>query len=498
MTELTSETYQIRDQSPRNHIILVTIDTLRADHLSSYGYPKQTTPFLDSMAREGITFARAYAPSSTTVPSHTSLFTGMYPREVGITSNRRILPDRITTLAELLQQNGYKTAGFVGTNRHFESTNLDQGFTVFNESTPREQMVSPSFTEKTFDFDYRPAKRTLKQAKNWIEQQPAGQKTFLWLHLFDAHWPYVYRNKHYQQISHSNLDRRRDWVEFIRNNHHFNLTKGGSIHRPKKNKFLNTHRLYDSELRYLDSQLNGFFEFVRSQWGQIPFTILTSDHGEGMGNHNWWGHSKYVYNEQIRIPLIIYSPEEKNWRGDKLQRTVELLDLMPTILEQAGVPYQQINKQRKNPIHARSLRCLIEEKQCPRFGFALAQRRTSAFIGTGMTNWFQYRWRKMTFDPIWYPLHPRLRHKAGHVPGHQFSLLNGSYSYVYNELTRDEFYDLSTDYYQQTNIIQQSESYKPFSGSLNTILERLQKRSPSDVKRVGPKTRKQLRGLGYL
>ncbi|MHC4220645.1 MAG: sulfatase, partial [Planctomycetota bacterium] len=177
---------QTPDPSQRSdRILLITLDTLRADHLSCYGYPRRTSPFIDSIAAEGVRFTRAFAPMATTVPSHASMLTGLYPLQHGVLKNGNRLSDDVGTLPEILASAGFETAGFVSTNRHFADGNLHQGFRHFDEPAP-----------EGLELQYRCAEQTLDTARAWLAQTPPPPRLFLWIHLFDPHMPYVERQTH--------------------------------------------------------------------------------------------------------------------------------------------------------------------------------------------------------------------------------------------------------------------------------------------------------------
>lgn len=134
-------------QPPIDRIILITIDTLRADHLGCYGYPRDTSPFIDSLAKRGILFQKALCPMATTSPSHVSIFTSLYPIQHNVLKNGHKLSDEFVTLAELLREINYKTAGIVSTGAHFKPGNIDQGFEYFN-NMPEEYQGKYRVAEK--------------------------------------------------------------------------------------------------------------------------------------------------------------------------------------------------------------------------------------------------------------------------------------------------------------------------------------------------------------
>ena len=228
-----------------SRVVIITIDTLRADHLGSYGYKLNTSPFLDSIAKQGISFKNTFAATASTVPSHASLFTSLHPLQHGVLKNGHKLADDFLTMAEIFQEIGYKTAGITSTDRHFFVSNLHQGFSYYNEPTNlicfkltklsfrklnengvpnkileklqllKKKAFPDKFTflktiekqigeEQTFKFQeslikyaefdmrYRSAQETIDVAINWLETIQPTEKFFLWIHLFDPIGRYVH------------------------------------------------------------------------------------------------------------------------------------------------------------------------------------------------------------------------------------------------------------------------------------------------------------------
>ncbi|MFB6344919.1 MAG: sulfatase [bacterium] len=482
--------------SPPEKILLITIDTLRADHLSSYGYPKNTSPFLDSLTRDGIVFTNAYAPSSTTVPSHSSIMTGLYPMQTGVETNHHKLNSQHQTLAEHLSQEGYTTAGFVSTNRHFKPTDLDQGFKTFNEPTKEEQYFSLPDSDTTYNLHYRSAGRTLERAGKWIQSSGQSEKQFVWIHLFDPHYPYAYRPETHDPLRYQDDERRHDWMGFIKENHHFDLWSGPRPDHPNQDPYISAYRLYDGEIRYVDSQLEEFFESLQGKWSSDRLTIITSDHGEGLGNHNWWGHTKYVYNEQIRVPLIIHHPR-KHW-DRTVESVVELNDLFTTISREAGVPYSSV-KSDTISLHSTPIQGLLHQSFDDQFNYAFAARRPYSNDMTSVFAWLKWRWRELTVPPLMYPLHDEYRWRRIRWPGRQFALVGDTSSYIYNTALRDEFYDQQSDFYQTKNLIVDSpKRWKPYGSTIRRLLNSLNQESPTGSSTVDQATREKLRGLGYV
>jgi len=196
---------------PDCNVILITIDTLRADHLGCYGYPRQTSPFIDKLARDGILFRRAFASMPTTAPSHASIFTSLYPLQHKVLKNSHILNDSFLTLAELLSAMNYQTAAFVSAvpvsrSNLSQGTNLSQGFDVFDGRTKKANKKGlyrwankiglyrwankkGLYRRANKKGLYRKAKGTVDAAIKWLDERRSTDRFFLWIHLFDPHLP---------------------------------------------------------------------------------------------------------------------------------------------------------------------------------------------------------------------------------------------------------------------------------------------------------------------
>ncbi len=306
-----------------DNVVLVTIDTLRADHLGAYGYPRPVSPFIDSLAAEGARFERAIASSSHTAPSHTSIFTAQHPARHGVLFNGVRLEPDIPTLASTFRDAGFETAAFVSVRFLRGSA---RGFDLRN------------FHSKA---GFRPAGRTVDRALEWLGDREGESGFLLWVHFFDVH------------SSNSKARPPADLLEEMRQD---SRQRGEELERLLVNDqgiptdFLaqeeqrfegmgNLERFdrYDAQIASVDRELRRLFEGLESSTQDSrTLWVVTADHGEGLGNHRYIGHGKHLYTEQIRVPLIVYSGD-----GQIEPRTVEQrvqhVDLFPTIAELAGV-----------------------------------------------------------------------------------------------------------------------------------------------------------------
>jgi len=291
-----------RDTPPagRPNVLLVTIDTLRADHTSAYGYAIPTTPNLELLASQGLRFAHMYAASSTTGPSHASLFSGRPQRSVGYMKNGHVLNGDVTTLAEILTEAGYETAAFVSSGPVHASFGFAQGFQTFD--------AEPGATTRRKKNGTIPKARrgdeTAKAVVRWLAKRGDSRPLFVWVHLFDPHAPYNPPKPF-----------RGEWA------------KGTST----------TVRGYDSEVHFADEQLGKIVRAFEKATGPAGAIVaVTADHGEGLGDHDWRGHGVNLHEEAVRIPLVL------TWKGhlpagEVVDAPATHMDVAPTILDLVGI-----------------------------------------------------------------------------------------------------------------------------------------------------------------
>jgi len=303
------------------NIILITIDTLRVDHLSYYGYSRQTSPFIDSLARDAVVFTHAYSTSSWTAPSMASIFTGLYPREHGVMHGvaqgpsativgQEMLFDGFSTIAEILKKDGYTTFG-VSSNGHLSrGTGFARGFDYFD----------------THWFMKSPASNL--SIKKWLKNIHATSKYFLWIHYFDPHNPYAPRLPWYKTyITQSNSYSK--WLqEVIPNPKEFleelkQDTKGLNVLKDR----------YDSEINYCDYYIKELLTLLHPNDNTI--IIITADHGEAFLEHGQLLHGDTLYEEEIRVPLIIKFPP-KMGLVKTLEQPVSNRNILATLVDFVG------------------------------------------------------------------------------------------------------------------------------------------------------------------
>ncbi len=286
------------EHRPMN-VIIVTMDTTRADHLSVYGYPENTTPSLSRLAGKSTVFERCLTAVPITLPSHTTIFTGLYPPTHGVRDNNSFyVPDRVDTLAEILGRAGWQTAAFVGAFPVSSIFNLDQGFDLYDDrfSYPTEgfDRFQP---QKQIFYAERKADKVTREAIKWLEGDHSKTPFFLWLHYFDPHQP-------------------QDPPPFFQE--------------------LFPQSAYDAEIAFVDDGIGAVLRTLEDKGlAEDTIVIITADHGESLGEHGEETHAILLYDATLRVPLIIHDPRHSLRR--RVTPLVRTIDIMPTALDLVGL-----------------------------------------------------------------------------------------------------------------------------------------------------------------
>jgi len=302
------------------NVLLITVDTLRADHLGAYGYARNTSPNLDQLARQSILFRQAYAHAPETVPSLGSLMTSYYPHETKLYSNEHVLAGEAVTLAELLRDAGYVTGAIVGNGVLVRGGGLEQGFQEYDDHM--DDKVSMGLERK--------APAITHAASAWLERRHR-EKFFLWIHYMDPHGPYIAPPPYDSMfIESAKGGEKRIPVNKAR-------TGRGGIPDYQQ---LGDHRevayyiaQYDGEIRYFDHWLGELLGVVRRlELLDNTVVIFTADHGEGMGEHDYYfAHNEFLYEGLIHVPLMLRLPGASSG-GKDVGIPVAQADVLPTIL----------------------------------------------------------------------------------------------------------------------------------------------------------------------
>ncbi len=310
---------------PEINIILISMDTLRADHLKCYGYERETSPNIDRLGTEGVIFDNAYSTTCWTLPAHISLLTSLENRNHLVHKTNPYMDNSLITLADILRENGYFTYAYTGGALVSQRFGFSKGFDFYRE-----------FRGSQHHRDS--AGNLFHHFNNWIAKNKE-KKFFLFLHTYQTHEPYFSPpafNSLYLDPTKSRWEKA-DMQEILFEGYSRKEKRFKDLTPAEKENII---ALYDGEIRYLDERLIKplIRKLKRLGLYQKTMIIVTSDHGEEFFDHDGWLHGHSLYNELIRIPLIIKFPHDqfKNLRSDK---TAQITDIMPTILEVAGIDY---------------------------------------------------------------------------------------------------------------------------------------------------------------
>ncbi len=274
------------------NVLLLTLDTTRADHIGAYGYSRAKTPNIDALALKGVRFVNAYCPTPLTLPSHCTILTGTTPLYHKVRNNGSYsLGKEAVTLAERLKEAGYATSAFVGSFNVDSRFGLGQGFDYYDDNFSREEML------KTFRSE-RKAKGVADSFLRWFDENSA-KKFFSWVHFYDPHMPY-------------------------------------DPPSPYKEDFADSP--YDGEIAYTDFHIGRMIEKLREKnILNKTLIVIAGDHGEALGEKEEVDHGIFIYDVTMKVPFILYA-EQNIPQGEVINARVRLMDLMPTVLDLANLP----------------------------------------------------------------------------------------------------------------------------------------------------------------
>jgi arylsulfatase A-like enzyme len=296
------------------NVLLIVVDTLRADRLGIYGHNRATSPNLDAFAAKAMVYEQAYSQAPWTTPSIGSLLTGRYPSQLGIHKGRSSLSKRERLLSELLGSKGFQTGAAISHSYCGSAWRFNQGFDSFDESNVlgHSAITSTGVTDKSIEF---------------IDQTDPAKPYFLFAHYFDPHFAYVEHESHSfgQGASYKGPVKSDMRVQALRK----------ASQRLNQSDVDELFRLYDSEIAFTDSQIGRLLSHLE-QRGDLENTVVvfTADHGEEFLDHGRWGHTTRLYDEVIRVPLFIRFPDGTMGRESQ---PVALIDVVPTILGALGI-----------------------------------------------------------------------------------------------------------------------------------------------------------------
>ncbi|MCP2520150.1 sulfatase [Candidatus Aminicenantes bacterium AC-335-K20] len=437
------------------NVILISVDTLRADHLGCYGYKRNTSPNIDKLAEEGVLFLNSFAPSPWTLPSHISLMTSLNNFNHGVYYEDQKLKTSILTLAQILRNNGYFCSAFTGGGLVSGIYGFYRGFDSYRED------VGAVFHRDS-------AERVYKAVYYWLNSNK-DKKFFLFLHTYQPHDPYFSPYPYNMTY----LSENAKW-RYINLKGYLGGNSG--IYKsllPEERQ--NIIDLYDGEIKYVDDCLIKPLINILKKFNLYDRTLIIfmSDHGEEFFEHGGWEHGHALYNESIKVPLIIKFPFSK-FKGKRIKKIARLIDIMPTILDELGLEYPE------KKIDGKSLISLIQGRE-------KGERQFVCEVGK---NILELR------NPRRISINKGI-HKIILSEEYEPEDLN-FYIYPPPNMERVEIFNLETDVMEKNNLAKKN------ARLLDELLKELRSvyllKAPGDVEKIkiGEDLKKQLKALGYI
>ncbi len=426
-------------KSNKPNLLIISIDTLRADHVSCYGYKRSTTPNIDRLASQGHRFSNAYTTIPTTGPAHASLLTSLYPTQLSVRRNGETLPSEATTLAELLEASGYHTAAFVSAWVMNPRYGFGQGFQTYD------------YLERATE---RRAQNTLTKATEWLKNL-RRKPFFLFVHFFDPHGPYV-PPMNFRKLFNSGKKHvlKAKWFEPYQR----------AENSPDYYDYLDR---YDGEIAYTDWAVGKLmYELQTLGLDDDTLVVLVSDHGESLAElatrYGYvFDHGEFLYAHQLEVVTIIRMPT----RGSPKQAAVHseqvsIVDIMPTVLEILDIETPGF-------MAGDSLVPMMRGEKTSR-GPVFAERRT--------------------FERVTEP----------YLAGNAYSIIEGKWHLIFSTIMDGELYDLVEDPREASNLLpEQAKTAEVLNRKLQSWLKELKPIFGSSVFETNQEAIERLRSLGY-
>jgi arylsulfatase A-like enzyme len=422
------------------------MDTVRADHLSCYGYYRSTSPAIDHIAKEGVLFSNAFTPMAHTLPAHVSLFTSRYPLEHMVLQCGWKIQKKLPHLAETLKASNYSTGGIIGAAVLKKETGLGLGFDFYDDYFDKYTILGGK--KSKIELFRKTADQVVERAIDLIKKQYLNRPFFLFLHFYDAHTKYALIPEKYQKMFPKDPELTRILKERNQN--------------PKFAKMINK---YDGGIRYIDDSLTRFWSFLKKTGiYDSSFIIIVSDHGEGLGEHNYYYHGRNVYEEQMRVPMIIRFPRGDH-AGKRVDQMVTLLDVFPSILDFLGIP-------------------------------ELPYSSGKSFLGLirGKTD---HTREYVHYERRWYP-EKKPKGTTNWESGQKFGVRGKRWKYIWHSERSAQLYDLEIDPHELNNI---APHHPDKAAAMEKELEhykKLVKKNKVFPQEIDQETKEQLESLGYL
>jgi len=446
----------------RPNVVLITVDTLRADHLSPYGAAATRTPHAERLAAEGTLFENAAAPMPTTRPSHATLFTGRHPRQHGVTDNHLMLPDEELTLAEVFREAGYRTGAFLGVSFLGHSSGIAQGFEQVGASPGRP-----------------PASKVVERAVRWLRRLEPDDRFFLWVHVFDPHMDYAPPPMFLPPPAAGGPDLEAvGWPRLRR----LALRNDGALDEATLDR---VRQLYAGEVDAVDAALGMLLlELDERKLAEETVTVLTADHGECLEGGYFFRHGDCLRDGAVRVPLIVRYPGRVR-AGVRAAAPVEHMDVAPTLLALAGLEAPASFAGRR--LFGRRGAVAVEDGEGPE-GYSLVQLHVSAERLAGNR------------PAIWRGIEsvggvPMLPPPAG---VEHLALRGGRWKYIARSAGGEELYDLAADPEETRDLAaEEPRRVRELRAELRRRTEAMPLRV-LDPGELSPELRRELEGLGYL
>jgi arylsulfatase A-like enzyme/tetratricopeptide (TPR) repeat protein len=396
------------------NLLVITLDTTRADRLGVYGYEPAQTPNLDFLAQNGIMAEQCYTPVPLTLPAHCSLFTGKYPISLNVRDNGTyILGEGEVTLAEKMKEKNYHTFAVIAAFVLLSKFGLAQGFDLYDDSLNSHKMYN-NYTSEI------PADDVFRKFMQWFEKNHQ-RRFFAWVHLYDPHTPYTPPKKYAEKFEDSQEGR------------------------------------YDGEIAFADSCVGEIIKELKSRdILQNTLIVIVGDHGEAFGEHQEYGHGIFCYEEALKVPLIFYNPRLFP-RSRRLTSRLNLIDIMPTLLELYGLPISP-------EVQGKSFAPLLAGNE---------EEDRRGFYFESMHGRDEMGWAPLT------------------------GLIHGQHKYI--SLPKPELYDLDADKGEKENLfLKQNRLAKELDQKLMKWVAELSKTGGESRRGLSPEDRRHLQSLGYI
>lgn len=459
------------------NIALIVLDTVRPDHLSCYGYPRPTSPNVDRLAAEGVRYEGAFCTAPWTLPSHGSMFTGAYVSRHGLDQGSERLSDDLLTLAEFLTAQGYQTAGFSSNIWVSEMTGLARGFEYFRRANvpPFEDVKQPALWQKIIKeiywryffkrYDYGAREINHMIADFFRDQWQSDRPLFLFVNYLEAHLQYE-PPRAFRHLFLENREQRRLAGSLDQDARKFNA--GFLSYSEEELAVLKA--LYDAEIRYADFRLGKLVELLEA-WGILDDTLLiiTSDHGENLGDHGLMDHQFSLHDTLMRVPLVMRHPGLFE-AGQVVGRPAQTVDFWPTVAELLGATHDLPADQ----VQGESLLSLPPDDSREVFAEYLS---------------------------------PRVNVLQRAFPGHDWSAFDralrairtGRHKFIQASDGRDELYDIEADPGESHNLVaQQPDVVDDLRRRLEDWVATVQRPVAGREADMQADTRRVLEGLGYI